>query len=560
MAVRTPASHPRSGLFFDLFSAGGVMVDDDKIVRLPVPASRPEAQDTDAWTAESHARADTERRQQLFDWADGLLAKLGLDKAIAAAKSIEALRGIVLDLTNAEIVLAIRDALHPAAGKPAAHFRGLKEGALKQILQNRFTDMKKTREAKLRNRRGGQPDWTDGLIRDKDGKVKPLLANLVLTLREAPAWKGVFGFDDFSTRVVVVKTSLPLKAAAGAVLTDLHESRVRIWFQDKGIYPTIGDVGRAIQTAAQDNTFNPLRDRLSALVWDKTSRADTWLQQVCHAEDSPYVCAIGSRWLIAAVARVFEPGCQADNMIVLEGPQGQLKSTLLRKLAINNAWFADRISNITTKDAMIETAGVWIIEIGELEGLKGAAPSAQKRFISARFDRYRPVHGKHPIRRQRQCIFAGSVNPPPDGRYLHDPTGARRFWPVICIGTIDIAGFLAMRDQLLAEAVFRYKAGEPWHLETPELEALAVVEQDKRFVTDPWEELIREWLGDRNDVSLTEVLQGLELPRREQTQSSINRVQKILTHRMGFRRYRSPRSDGRKQRYRRDPLAKKDTR
>jgi predicted P-loop ATPase len=343
-------------------------------------------------------------------------------------------------------------------------------------------------------------------------------------------------------------------------LTDLDESRVRIWFQGRGIYPAIGDVGRAIQTAAQDNTFNPLRDHLSALVWDKVPRGETWLQQVCHAEDSRYIRAIGPRWLIAAVARVFEPGCQADNMLVLEGPQGKLKSTLLRTLAIRPEWFADRLSNVGTKDAQIETAGVWIYEIAEMEGLARAAPSAQKRFISARFDRYRPVHGKHPIRRQRQCIFAGSVNPPPDGRYLRDPTGARRVWPVRCIGTIDIAGFLAMRDQLLAEAVFRYKAGEPWHLETPELEALATAEQDKRFVIDPWEELIREWLGDRDDISLTEVLQGLGLPKREQTQSSTNRVQKILTHRMGFRRYRAPRSDGRKQRYRRDPLAKKDTR
>ena len=526
---------------------------DNNVVHLQIPAPRLE-QDAD-----DHARADTERRQRLFDWAAGVLAKLGLDEAITAARSIEALRGITLDLTNAEIALAIRDALHPAVGKPAAHFRGLKEGALKQILQNRFADMKRTREAKLRGNKQ-RPDWTDDLIRDKDGKVKPLLANLVLTLREAPAWKGVFGFDEFSARVVAVKASWPLKAAAGAVLTDLHESRARIWFQDKGIYPAIGDIGRAIQIVAQDNTFNPLRDHLNTLVWDKTPRGETWLQKICHAEDSPYIRAVGSRWLIAAVARVFNPGCQADNMLVLEGPQGKLKSTLLRMLANRDEHFADRISNVGTKDAMIETAGVWIIEIAELEGLKGAEPSAQKRFISSRFDRYVPKWGKHPINRPRQCLFAGTINPPPDGRYLRDPTGGRRFWPVGCIGTIDIAGFLAIRDQLLAEAVFRYKAGEPWHLETPELEMLAVIEQDRRLVIDPWEELVREWLGERNDVSLIEVLQGLGLTKREQTQSSINRVQKILTHRMGFRRYRSPRTAGRKQRYRHDPLAKKDAR
>src|SRR6516165_7474095 len=183
MAVRTPAGHPCSP---HLFPAGELLMTDDKdnnVVHLQIPAPRLE-QDADA-----HARADTERRQRLFDWAAGVLAKLGLDEAIAAARSIEALRGITLDLTNAEIALAIRDALHPAVGKPAAHFRGLKEGALKQILQNRFADMKRTREAKLRGNKQ-RPDWTDDLIRDKDGKVKPLLANLVLTLREAPRVEG----------------------------------------------------------------------------------------------------------------------------------------------------------------------------------------------------------------------------------------------------------------------------------------------------------------------------------------------------------------------------------
>jgi predicted P-loop ATPase len=479
-----------------------------------------------------------------------------LNKAVADAKSIEELRNITFDADSAEVALAIRDALHPASGeRAAAHFRGLKEGSLKQVLKNRFTELKKAREAELRGHKK-QSDWTDGLRLDKDDRIKPILTNLVLMLREAPAWKGVFGYNEFSARVVVIKAPSQLKkTAAGAILTDLHESRVRIWFQDKGIEPTIGDVGRAIQTAAQDNVFNPLRGYLGALVWDEKSCLSTWLQTYAGVKDSAYVRAVGPRCLIAAVARVYEPGCQADNMLILEGPQGKLKSTLLRRLAIRDEWFADRLSNVNTKDAQIETAGVWIYEISEMEGLMKAAPTAQKRFISSPFDRYRPPHGKHTIRRLRQCLFFGSINPPSDGRYLRDPTGARRYWPVICVGKIDIKGFLAARDQLWAEAVHRYKAGEPWHLETAELEALATAEQDKRFVIDPWEELIREWIGKRDDVSLVEVLKELGLPAEQRTQSALNRVQKILT-RMKFRLYRGPRP-AREHRYRRDSLAKK---
>ena len=110
-----------------------------------------------------------------------MLKRLGLDKAVAAAKSIEELRKITLDVDSAEIALAIRDALHPASGDRQEHFRGLKEGGLKLILKNRFVELKKTGEAVLRRNR--QPDWTDKLILDKDGKIVANLANVILILR-----------------------------------------------------------------------------------------------------------------------------------------------------------------------------------------------------------------------------------------------------------------------------------------------------------------------------------------------------------------------------------------
>jgi hypothetical protein len=135
-----------------------------------------------AQNAEEHARADTQRNKQLFDWADGVLRSLGLDKAISAAKSIQELGRMTLDVDSAEVALAIRDALHPASGQRQEHFRGLKEGGLKLILKDRFADWKKTRGAKLR--RGTQPDWTDQLILNKNGTVKAILANVVLILQE----------------------------------------------------------------------------------------------------------------------------------------------------------------------------------------------------------------------------------------------------------------------------------------------------------------------------------------------------------------------------------------
>ena len=162
-------------------------------IKLPIPTPPP--------NADAHARADTERNRRLFDWAEAVLKALGLDKAVAAARSIEDLRRITLDVDSAEIALALRDALHPASGQRQEHFRGLKEGSLKLILKNRFADLKKAREATLR--RGKPSDWTDELILDKDGKIVANLANLILILREAPKWKGVLGYDEFKARVVI---------------------------------------------------------------------------------------------------------------------------------------------------------------------------------------------------------------------------------------------------------------------------------------------------------------------------------------------------------------------
>src|SRR5262249_32184346 len=283
-----------------------------------VPTSRPEAQGTDAWGAESHARADTERRQRLFDWTDALLKRLGLTKAVTSAKSAEALRTITLDVDDAEVILAINDALHPASGKRAEHCRGLKEGGLKRILASRFAELKKSREAELGKK---PPDWTDDLLRDKHDRIRPVLANLTLMFQRAPAWQGTLAYNEFSAQVIIKRTkaSSPLgKVAPGTAWVDHHEALARIWFQRKQIYPAMGDVGRAAAAAAKDSPFHPLRSLFETDTWDGKPRLQTWPQDYLGAEDTPYIRAIAPRYLISGVARIYEPGCQVDHVLVLE--------------------------------------------------------------------------------------------------------------------------------------------------------------------------------------------------------------------------------------------------
>ncbi len=510
------------------------------------------------------ARTEDQRQRALFAWADRVLHELGVIERIARANSLVELRRIAFDVNTAEVDLAVRDALRPAHGTQAWFLDGLRAGGLKRILKMRFDDIKADREAELRHGRqggrqaGGQQstsNWVDELKFDRKGNILPTLANLILFLRHHPQWQGVLAYDEFGACVVIRERPPWGVEARDTPWTDHHESQTRVWFQREDINPGLGDVGRAVQAAARHNSFHPVRDYLDGLQWDRVPRLDNWLVTYCHAEDSEYVRAIGPRWSISLVARIYEPGCKVDHVLILEGPQGQGKSEMLRELAVKEAWFSDRLSHMATKDAAMETAGLWLVEIAELDALMRPSSSTSKSFITRRYDRYRPPHGKHTIRLARQCAFGGTINPPPGG-YLKDPTGARRGWPVACRGNIDLDGIKRDRDQLWAEAVHRYKLGQAWWLETPELEALATAEQALRFKVDVWTQPIKRWIGRRTDVSVNEVLQGaLGIKSDKPSHPAKIRVVEILKA-MGFTRCRarrgSKRENKRPNRYRRN--------
>jgi predicted P-loop ATPase len=367
---------------------------------------------------------------------------LRLWQAVKGAKSLEELRGITLNVNDAKVLLLIRDALHPAVGGRKDCFKSLNEGALKQIIKNRFSALKQDQEQVLRRRGGGRREWTDDLIRNKAEQIVPNLANAVLILRNSPKWKEVLAFDLFSYRVVIRKSPPWGPAEPGSPWSDHWDNLTMVWFQPQArISPAPGVVGRAVQAAARHNPSHPVTEILESYAWDGRPQLDTYLIKFFHVEDSPYTRAIGSKFVISMVARVFKPGCKVDTMIVLEGPQGRYKSEALRILAIRDEWFTDNLSNIASREAQQEVAGVWLIEIAELEALRRSAISMQKRFLSQRDDRFRQPYGRYVGRVPRQNVFAGTVNPPPGGEgYLLDRTGARGFWPVYCPDVIDLDG------------------------------------------------------------------------------------------------------------------------
>jgi predicted P-loop ATPase len=223
-------------------------------------------------------------------------------------------------------------------------------------------------------------------------------------------------------------------------------------------------------------------------------------------------------------------------------PQGIGKSRAAQILA--GEWFSDELADLTSKDASMQVAAAWIIEIAELDAMHRAEVTRLKAFLSRRDDRFRPPYGRRVIEVPRHSVFLGTTNA---DVYLNDGSGGRRFWPVK-VGTIDHTALERDRDQLWGEAVACFTEGVPWWITNKIIARDAKNEQDKRYVTDPWDEAIALFLETRNETSVQEILQDLlHLPIAGHDQKQQNRVAKSLQHLGWLRRQR--RVDG-KQTYR----------
>ena len=390
--------------------------------------------------------------------------------------------------------------------------------------------------------------WKRRLITSREGVAKPILANAIIALSQAPEWEGVLAYSDFSMSTVCLKVPPWSGSTAGSEWSD-HEDRCTAdWLQHNGIFVGVEIASQAVQVAAKSHSFHAVRDYLNGLQWDGTERLSTWLSLYMGVEHSDYASAVGARWLIQAVARIYQPGVKADTCLILEGEQGTLKSTALKTLG--HPWFTDEIAELGTKDASLQTLGVWIIELSELDSMSRGEVSRIKSFMSRATDRFRPPYGRRIITSPRQCVFAGSVN---QNTYLRDDTGGRRFWPVSC-GAIDIKSLKRDRDQLWAEAAVQYKIGTPWWLDTKSLNRDAEQEQEDRLETDPWQELIsdwceRQWGYGKESVSIGEVLLScIEKPKDKWLQWDLNRVAKCLRI-MKLRRRHSGTRENREWRY-----------
>jgi predicted P-loop ATPase len=302
------------------------------------------------------------------------------------------------------------------------------------------------------------------------------------------------------------------------------------WLQQEGIGVPVSVAQQAVEAVARDDYFHPVVRYLEGLEHDGLSRLAGWVSKYLGAEPSTYHAEVGKVMLIAAVARIYKPGCKVDTVPILEGKQGAKKSTAMRTLFA--PWFSDELAELGSKDAAMQTRGIWGIEISELDAMSRGDASKIKAFISRTTDRFRPPYGKRLIESPRSCTLWGTTN---SGSYLKDETGGRRFLPVR-VGRIDVDLLQTDRDQLWAEAVVAYKADTPWWLTDDRVQANAEREQRDRYAGDPWDSVIARFVEARGMVTVEEILtQVLHIETGRQTQVDQNRIARCLRS-MGWER------------------------
>lgn len=333
-------------------------------------------------------------------------------------------------------------------------------------------------------------NWQTMLELDKQGKVKDTMANIAAIVSHDENLKSIV-YNEFKGCIDVIGP-LPWKQVKPG-FNDSDVANAKLYFERVyGIWSPTKFKDALLAVVAAERIYHPIKDYFAGLTWDGVPRLDSLLIDYCGAEDNPYTRAVTRKTLCAAVARVYEPGRKFDSILVLSGPQGIGKSTFFAKLG--GAWYSDSlaISNMKDKTAAEKLQGYWILELGELAGIKKVDVETVKSFVTRVDDKYRQAYGMVVESHPRSCIIVGTTNS--ESGFLRDITGNRRFWPV----QVSERGShhpwdLEEIDQVWAEAIQAYKDGESLFL-SGEVAQMAYAKQQEAMESDDREGLVQDYL------------------------------------------------------------------
>ncbi|MDO4301931.1 MAG: virulence-associated E family protein [Clostridia bacterium] len=346
-------------------------------------------------------------------------------------------------------------------------------------------------QAKLEFKENDNSDWQTMLEVDKNGKVKDSLSNIAAIIRYDERLKPIV-YNQLKGTFDVIGELPWTQVKRGWGDADL--ANAKLYFEKVyGIWSPTKFKDALLGVVSSERIYHPIKEYFATLKWDGVERLDTLLIDYLGAEDSTYVRMVTRKTLVAAVARVYEPGIKFDTVLVLNGKQGIGKSTLFSKLG--KEWFSDSlsISDMKDKSAAEKLQGYWILEIGELTGIKKVDVEVVKSFVTRTDDKFRQSYGAVVESHPRSCIIVGSTNA--EGGFLRDITGNRRFLPVNVYGNGKYKPWeLEDVDQIWAEAIVKYNNGEKLYLEG-ELVLEAINKQQEAMESDDREGIIREYLN-----------------------------------------------------------------
>jgi len=466
------------------------------------------------------------------DWKSGAKPPKGWDGADAVDD------GWTGDEIDAFMRATVRPWTPPAheqrrADPPAAKPRPVNAPA-KQVTTREARTVEQTKPetatvTDLHTRRTVRADdsWQIQLVCGEKGVKPGVTKNWSLFLENHPDTAGLYAWDAFKLRVMLMRRP-PWDKGSGEwtprVLQERDYSETVMWLEALHMTPKASNIAPVIQTIAERSSFDRLREYLEGLKWDGTPRVVRFANDYLGVKGDNYARTVSEKWLVASAARGLKPGCKADNMAILEGPQGLQKSMAVKTL-YGAEFYTDNLSDILSKDAMMELQGVWGLEVAEMQRFSNAETNAVKKFLSREIDRYRPPYGRTVIEAKRRCIMVGTINPEGNA-YLRDPTGARRFWPLEC-GRIDIDKIARDRDQLWAEAVHMFKAGVNWWVERDE-QTVVEIEQEKRTDVDAWMTYVAPLTKGATTITQSEIFEKLGIARKDVDHRHAGRVGRIM--------------------------------
>lgn len=343
----------------------------------------------------------------------------------------------------------------------------------------------------------------DRLVRNASGFVANCEANAITIINTMAEFNGVF-YDSFAQQQRI-DDGRQIRES-----TDEDDTLATACLQRMGAPSLRRQIVRAaIAVVARERMRNPLQDYLLRLpAWDGTPRIETFWIDTVGAPDDEHHRAAGRNFFTAMIARAMQPGCELHEAYVPAGDQAIGKNQLFK--ALGGSCYREARHNINSIDFLRTLRGAWIFHMPELGALSGAKVEAIKNIVSAPSDDYLEKYEKHARTYPRTCVIVGSTN---EDEYLNDPTGNRRFIPIRCaVARVNVDLVKANRDQLLAEALHRYRQGGSWH----EFPASTRYVQADRVVHDAWDGPIAQYVKGRPEVTIYEVLRdalGIEPAR-----------------------------------------------